>query len=238
MPHLRMRHLFFSQHYSKEGDTDILKRICAVLLALILTGCGAKIPADHVAASSDDAPSYAVYQEVLENKKTVITASEQKEILFRDSLAEGVDVASYSILDMDGDTIPEVVLRMRYYTNDSYAFRVLHSEGDTVYMFYFPFRGLNNLKVDGTHHWSNGAFNNGEARIDFGAGTYTETNLAYCDTDASGNALYYIGDKSVSRAEYTAYYEELEKTPDTVWVAYTPEAFAESIASLTAEPTV
>ena len=213
-----------------------MKRICAVLLALLLAGCGAKTPADHVAASSDDAPSYAVYQEVLENQKTMITASEQKEILFRDSLAEGVDIANYSILDMDGDAIPEVVLQMRYYTNDTYGFFVLHLEGETVYMFGFPYRGLNGLKTDGSYHWSNGAFNNGEARIvDFGAGTYTETNLAYCDTDANGNALYYIGDKSVSQEEYMAYRDELDKTPVVEWIAYTPEAFAESIAALSAD---
>ena len=110
-------------------------------------------------------------------------------------------------------------------TNEYYAFSVLHYDNGTVYQYGFPYRGFNGLKADGTYHWSNSAFNNGIARIDFDRDVYTETNLAYCDVDMEENYSYYVGGERVSHAEFSLYQEEHSQRQGAEWHDYSIEDF-------------
>lgn len=87
-----------------------------------------------------------------------------------DSDGVPVSVYRYAQLDMDNDTIPEVVLWLRR-GEDPYQLGsiILHYQKGGVYGYPMGYRSMNllNLKRDGAYNWSGGASNNGWGKKDF-----------------------------------------------------------------------
>lgn len=167
--------------------------------------------------------SMQAYQSVLENQTPLYDTSAKQEMLLGDWLnSAGLSIQKYSVIDLNGDNEYEMVLWLDHGNYTDYGFEVLHCENNTVYAYGFPYRGFNDLKADGTYHWSGGAGHHGTAAIDFAGDTYTETNLAYCDDVTDPKTIhYYIGDRLVTKEEFDLYESEQGGKPDAVWVEYT-----------------
>ena len=211
-----------------------MKRIlCLVLLLSVLAGCRGRDGNTDSAAEADAA--LRAYAAVLENTATVCVASSGDTVYIRDCLPSEMSVYQYAVVDLDSDSVPEAVLRLKYYENDTAGFAVLHSSDGTVYWFDFPYRGFNRLKADGTFSWANSAFNGGIAQITFDGGAYTKTDLACRDSAPDGNAMNCrIGDESVSYEEYCTFIEAHDQKANPEWKEYSIEAFRESVALLSA----
>lgn len=228
------------------------KALYLLLLMALLTGCASQNGVDEAGTDNRDttletsittelssnpedelSPSLQAYIAVLENKTPLYNSYSKKEMYLDETvvIAEGERIEKFSIIDLNDDGSPEVVLRLYYMTNEDYAFSVLHYEDGIVYQYGFPYRGFNDLKVDGSFYWSNSAFNSGIAKLDFHKDEYIETNLAYCDVDTEENYSYYIGDKSVSHAEFSAFQDEHGKTQSVEWHDYSIEDFKSSVAN-------
>lgn len=219
--------------------------ICMILCMVLLTGCRLQNSvADTSTDNSDSAietdttnevtPSSAqgeiplplqAYIAVLENKEPLYASYSKEEKYLNELITGEESIAKYTLIDLNDDGAPEVVLQLSYGTNEYYAFSVLHYSDGIVYHYGFPYRGFNCLKIDGSYHWSNSAFNNGIAKIDFNKDIYTETNLAYCEVDTKENYSYYIGNESVSHAEFSAFQAEHEQKQSAEWYDYTIDDF-------------
>ena len=66
----------------------------------------------------------------------------------------------FTVLDIDGDKIPEVVLELSI-GNNPQDFEVLHYMNGAVYGYNIAYRGLMELKTDETFRYSNGASDTG-----------------------------------------------------------------------------
>lgn len=132
---------------------------------------------------------------------------------FPDSDGLPVTVYRYAWLDMDNDTIPEVVLWLRR-GDDIYQLGsiILQYKGSVVYGYPMGYRSLfpENLKTDGSYSWSGGAFYNGWGKMDFQQGG--TVNTIWRDYDK----FYVNGNPATEEAFDQAEEEQLAK-PDVAW---------------------
>lgn len=222
-----------------------LLTILILSLALVLSACND----DEISSNSTESTPATIiqtetelalqaYQSVVENERMAfITYLEKKEFL-SDAMDDQTSINKYSILDLDCDEIPEVILSLDYDLNEEYATGILHYSKNTVYYYQFPYRAFNNIKTDGTYHWSGGVTNNGFSRFVFNDGEYTTTDLAYCENDIDSNVSYFIGNESVSEDEFELFRDAQFQKQDAEWHEYSTDAFKTSLASVTEEPIV
>lgn len=101
---------------------------------------------------------------------------------------------SFTILDLDEDCMPEVVLQLG--PNETWGRLILHAKNEDVYGYWIPSRAMQNLKEDGTFNFSNDAGNSGIGTLSFGDQTYETTELVRSevlyDADNAPAVLYYI----------------------------------------------
>lgn len=131
-----------------------------------------------------------------------------------------VTVYRYAKVDMDHDTIPEVVLWLRR-GDDIYQLGsiILHYEGGVVYGYPMGYRSMDpeTLKADGTYGWSGGAFYNGWGRKDF---LRNETvNTVWQDYET-----FYVDGNSVPEETYRQAGEEQEAKADVDWYSVGEES--------------
>ena len=160
-----------------------------------------------------------IFQSVLENKASFTLASSKENVLLSEYKANtGYSVKKYTVLDLNDDRDPEMVLWLGYGTNDYAGFLVLHRDGDTVYAHSFPYRGFNGLNGDGVYTSSSSAFNMSILKLDFDGDTCTETVLARREGDGSLESIkYYIADREVKKDEFESYYKRYDSRSIPDW---------------------
>lgn len=101
---------------------------------------------------------------------------------------------SYSVVDLDGDNAKELLVE--YSMSGDTA--ILHIQNDTCVAYYMPYRGIAGLKIDGTAHYSNSAFESGIHSFVFtNDGISTKEIIKY----DSQNEIYIVETKNVSEQE-------------------------------------
>jgi hypothetical protein len=133
-----------------------------------------------------------------------------------------LSVREFSVLDMDGDELPEIALSLSAGEPPQYAeYLVLHSLGETVYAVSFPYRGFLDLKEDGTFERSGGAGDVAICSISFGEGAYSLDRITYCESytepDGAWGELYYVNHISATEEEYRAASDEWYESPKAWW---------------------
>lgn len=191
------------------------------------------------AASTLEASPLSAYRAVLENNAEFYSTDTKTSILFKDFLANNgvyetpLDLYSFSVLDMNGNGSPEVVLELSVDGNPQF-FEVLHTIGDKVYGYLIVFRGLESLKADGKYMYSGGYADYGWAEMTLTADGQTMSRLGFCeshlDSDMSTVIEYYIDGAMVSKDDFDAYMEEQTAKADAVWNDCTPENYASILA--------
>ena len=161
-----------------------------------------------------------VFYSILENKQSFYDVSWKESMLLSEYKAKtDYSVKKYTILDLNDDRDPEMVLWLGYGTNDYVGFLVLHRYGNAVYSHEFPYRGFNGLKADGVYTSSSSAFNMSICKLDFDGDICMETVLARREGDGTlASITYHIADRSVTKAEFDAYEAAQSEKPDAVWV--------------------
>lgn len=82
-----------------------------------------------------------------------------------------VELHSFSIVDLDNDGTPELILSMQIGSNSGF-YIVLRCEDSVVYSFHFPSRGLDGIRKDGTFWTSGGANDSGICAVTFNKDQY------------------------------------------------------------------
>ena len=129
----------------------------------------------------------------------------------------------FTVLDLDGDGVSEVILEV----TEPEAFIILNGI-KSVIATEWPYRGLLNLKDDGTFTFSSGAMDNGVAMLvyqgDFGA-QWGYLPLAESVSDADGTVTYWLdgGAEQTDEAGYLAFLAQQDAKLDALWYDYTEE---------------
>lgn len=166
-----------------------------------------------VAKENDD----DIYFKVLKNDVKYVD-EDNKEILFKDYLENYKESSEnpkvkYAVFDFDNDSKDEMIVLVEAFGDGFYL--ILNNENGTVYGFGEVYRGLQNLKTDGTYLASGGAFSNGIFRDEFEKNKRIQKTLAEMDMDKIQ-----IDGKDVSKEEYEKYVDEFNKKENVEFKDY------------------
>ncbi len=166
------------------------------------------------------------YRAVLQNEAKFFSINnkinDDKDTYLDDSFFSVVDANHaklyFTVIDMDGDGILEIVVQGVYESGNVAMSRILHYEDGTVYGYFFGARELDNLKKDGTFSWSGGGSYSGCSNVQFFGVYAKETFLAeYYVEDGSTLEKYFINNMSVPEEEFDTYCNNQNQKKDVVW---------------------
>ena len=126
----------------------------------------------------------------------------------------------FAVLDMDGDTSMEAVVRAAIGSVDL-GFLVLDAQADGVYGHAFTLRAMLALKQDGTFSFSSGAMDNGVGIASFAGAAAEVTELARCVDGADGAPVYALCGVTVAEDAYETFLRAQDEKPDVDWCPFT-----------------
>lgn len=125
----------------------------------------------------------------------------------------------FAVVDMDGDTTPEVVLAIEEYR----GFVILRYQEGQIYGYDVPYRALMALRENGAFISSQGAFDNQMEKMYFIGDTYVGDQKAHYEDS------YFINGILVDKDDYDEVDALFKETPEAQWHDYTEEAVNEFI---------
>lgn len=168
------------------------------------------------------------YRSILQGESTFFSIVAEENInLNQLSLAvasddsDMVNVSQFAVLDLDGDGTEELVLQLKVYDEDGYAFVILHHQDDVIYGHTIWRRGFRYLKADGSFFFSSGAADNGWGTLQFDGEILTIIEKArsrsYYDDDNNFFIEYFVDGTSVTEGGFTSAEYAFWAKPDVTW---------------------
>lgn len=169
------------------------------------------------------------YNTVLQDKAEYFSTDNKKNLYLNDFLTNKeiyetiFNVTHFTVLDMDGDKVPEVVLELLVGGNPQF-YEVLHYMNDTIYGYLIVYRGLEGLKADGTFIYSSGAADNGFGKLKFESDAFKIDTLGYSESshDDDGDLIisYFINNKPVTKESFDSSMNEQSGKKDAAWYEF------------------
>lgn len=168
------------------------------------------------------------YKAVLQNKTEFFGTDNKKKLYLNDFLTNKeiydtiFKVTHFTVLDMDGDKVPEIVLELSV-GNEPAFYEVLHYMNDAVYGYLIAYRGLEGLKADGTFGYSSGAADNGFGKLKFESDAFKTDILGYSESsqgDANLIISYFVNNKPVTKESFDSFMNEQFEKKDAVWYEF------------------
>lgn len=199
--------------------------LLSLLIIALFAGCNFDETADKTNTSQDDVIQQnevsltEEFENILDNKSLLYDADTNEKMYIKDFLSNRQLVMSkYSTVDLNGDSIPEVVGWLSRMADDYLGFLVIHYEDDMVYAYELAYRAFNNLKNDGTFSFSGSVSDYGIGEMEFLSGTYKVNKIAYSENEyGTQKVLYYINDRSVSKKDFEAYLHKQTQKRNVEW---------------------
>ena len=171
-----------------------------------------QIDDQDVAQEDDD-----IYFKVLKNEIKYVN-EDNKETLFKEYMENYKESTEnpkikYTVFDFDNDSKNEMIVMIEAFNDGFYL--ILNNEDGTVYGFEEVYRGLKDLKTDGTYLASGGASSNGILRDKFEKNKRVQETLAEMDM-----GKFQIDGKDVSEEEYDKYLDEFSKKENVEFKNY------------------
>jgi hypothetical protein len=176
-------------------------------------------------SKSENILALELYKTVLQNKVDFFSVDDKNKIYLKDILkkqypSNNFKVTRFSVLDMDGDKIPEVVLELSDGNNNPVFFEILHYMKGEVYGYNIVYRGLEELKTDGTAWGSSGASDNECRKLRFDSNAYQTDILGYSKSSQNNDGTtisYFIDNKPVTKEAFDLFSKEQNAKEDAVW---------------------
>lgn len=199
--------------------------LLSFIIIALFTGCNFDKTSDKTNSFTSDVTQHSEvslneeYKNVLDNKGLLYDANANEEMYISDFLGgRGLTMSKYSIVDLNGDSSPEVVGWLSRGANDYWGLLVLHYDNDMVYAYELAYRAFNELKIDGTFSYSSSVSDHGIGKIEFISGTYKVNKITYSETEyGTQKVSYYIDESSVSKEVFEKHVSEQKGKQDVEW---------------------
>jgi len=200
----------------------LISVLLVFLLSISITVCSSTVSAN------EQNPAIDAYKKVLQNKAAFTTEDKTRKFYLNEFLEDGpygihpeypFKLIRFTVLDMDGDKIPEVVLALAMGNADHAQFyEVLHYYNGEVYGYIFSNRMLMDLKKDGTSIGLGGVATHYYQKLRFTSDACAFDTLGYCDW-----GKYFINNKPATEESFQYFVNEQEGKSDAVWYEFTQE---------------
>lgn len=183
--------------------------------------------ASPIASAKPEYLAIEAYKAVMQNKVDFFSTDDKKYVYLNELLKDGVGdgypykLTRFTILDMDGDQIPEVVLELSITGKYPDFYEVLHYMNGTVYGYNFVLRALEQLKIDGTFISSSGAADNSCNKMRFSTNGYEYDILGYSKSEAGPSTkISYFINKPVTEESFSSFIDKQVKKKDVEWYEF------------------
>lgn len=212
----------------KEGER--VKRtllLGALFCALLLCSCASEGPKGAMEA----------YRDILLGEESFVTGDTGKSLLVSQigQVVSGTDVKAgvkaFSLVDMDGDGVPELLLWITTgdqepETGYDWGYEILKYQEGTVYGYSIWYRGLRELKEDGSFWFSGGLSYFGFGTLEFKGKDVLTVELACSKTADDGTVTCFVEGKEVTGEAFREAEARQAEKPNAVWYEYTGENVA------------
>lgn len=222
--------------------------VCAYLSLLLvlgsLTGCTAMAQTsagDPLPSPAETEPAFSGsetgFQAVLEGRAPFYSTDANQSLSIHElGRAAGLDGGNpvkpiqFTAIDLDGDGVREMVLRLQVGESDFYGFEILRQQDGQVYGYTLVYRAFMDLKTDGTFSFSSGAADSGFGSVSFPDKFYRIDRIAYSESSYdAGNELtvsYFVNGQAAAEAEFLSAVEAQNKKEGVLWYEFNEENIA------------
>lgn len=136
-------------------------------------------------------------------------------------LDQTIVIDRFSIIDLDGDEIPEVIL-----VSDDIDYEILHYDNSKVFGYNMVIRALMDIKTDGSTSFSSSASEIGFGRVVFSKDSCDIQENVYSISKPQGDKtvdLYFKNQFEITESEFLRLIDEQNKKNDIIWYDFTEE---------------
>ncbi|GKX30341.1 hypothetical protein SH1V18_28210 [Vallitalea longa] len=175
--------------------------------------------ADNESYICDDS-LLATYKDILTSRVSFHNIDFDKKVFLSEINYEEYSLipVSYSLIDMNRDSIPELVLEMTLGSADFVM--VIHIEDSKISSHIFSHRQMSDIKVDGTFFSSGGAGYYCINELEFVDDNYIINQLGYHEVgwDEEGDVVisYYLGNEKVNETEFTSFMDNFNEKKNAI----------------------
>ena len=169
----------------------------------------------------------AAFQSVLRQSSLVYDATDgnrERKIVYSMS-GYTFTPAYFSVVDLERDNVPEVVLWMTLPGNNYVGFDILRWEEGTVVSYSVVYRGLQGLKQDGTYSYSSGHTDHGFGLCSgFGEDGIQTTPITWCQPIAQAPGVErFVDSRRASYEQFNAARARQDEKTDVAWFEFKEE---------------
>lgn len=130
-------------------------------------------------------------------------------------------ITKYALADLDGDSVPELVLWLTINGYNDYGFLVIRYDGNGGAAGYsFTYRQLIDLKKDGTFGYSGGVADSGYAKLIFNENVWQYHKLGSIEENGENAATFFWNGQTVSQDVFWSYAEKQDAKECVEWMQY------------------
>ena len=213
----------------------------AILLAAVFVGCtftGAK--SDKITSETmKDAVSSDVWEAILFDNGTFYSTDFNQEMTVHsylkavnEQMDKQMEFAGCAYVDLDQDNNEEAILSIVHREEQmEYGLLILHQEQNQVTGFSQSIRQMQDIKRDGTFHWSGGAEYNGSATVVFTGNKLSKNKISWIENTEDG-IVYYVNGVPADEQTYLEEEKAQEEKENAPWIPYNPKGEAEQAATI------
>lgn len=189
---------------------------------------------DSAEATLTGTSPLSAYQLVLQNKSEFFSTDVNKYLNINqlnqavsDDSSVTAKATKLSIVDLENDGMPEVILWLVVNNNDYYGFEVLRYQDGVVYGYNLWYRAFMDLKADGTFSFSSGAADYGFGMVKFTENAYSVDKISYCESgyDSNNNqsVSYFVDHKSATEDDFLWAIKKQNEKTEATWYDFTDD---------------
>lgn len=190
--------------------------ICIACIAMAFS-CGL--------AEEGGAEQRLLYQRVFRNETPFFRLAEGADLYLAQLDDGGVSLAcqQFALADVDADGAEEVILSLALGEDAYYGYLILDARNGAAYGYDIAYRGMLDLKADGSFSFSSGFADNGWGYFAFGDNARQTRQIAYSELQEDGSIRYYHNGEPIAKNTYDQLIGRQEKKQAVEWHAFTQE---------------
>ena len=165
-----------------------------------------------------------LFRSVLRNETSFTFVSSQQTMTLQDFGKKDL-MTSFTVIDLEGDDVPELIVQ----EDGPYFFKILRYDGEQLFCYDVPYRGMMDLKTDRTYCFSSGHQDHGIGRAVFTDSAMETNKLIWCQSVPTANDVFptkcewFAYGEPATEAELSKAYDARAYIDDVRWYDYDDE---------------